>query len=354
MKAKKLLPPLLAAAIISAMTGCGGNAKPDESVPESGSQPTSSVTESVSEPESDPSPPAYDDGEVVGSILVLKDGRGLLLYGADYENGRKYAETVNKYKEELGENVNVYSMVIPSPATFYMPEKYFEDGVSDRELPHIEDVDRHLSGVIPIDAYGALKDHAEEGIFFLTDHHWTQLGSYYAAKSFAQTAQVPFDDLSEYDRRERSGFTGSLYGMIKDAGIWAKNELFVWYEPKREVRTIFYDTKCENGKKQSYFRNMSTISGDDSYYWVYAGGSITQVTMGLDTGRRLMIIGDSFPWSFAPFLFGSFDEVWFVDYRGCEISAVGLAKDKGITDLLFCSSVFSATSSSQEKLAEIM
>lgn len=349
MKAKKSLPPLIAAALILTLTGCGGNAEPGEA---SSSVPAS-VTESISEPESDSSaPPAYDDGEVVESVLILNDGRGFMLYGADYENGRKYAETLSEYKEQLGENVNVYSMIIPSAAAFYMPEKYFEDGISDRELPHIDDVNRHLSGVIPIDVYDALKNHTDEEIYFRTDHHWTQLASYYAAKSFAETAQVPFDGLSEYDRHERSGFTGSLYGPNYGSSIRAKSETFVWYEPKREVTTIRYDTKCENGEEGSYFYNMRTITG--AYYMVYAGGSITQVTTGLESGRRLMIIGDSFPWSVVPYLFGSFDEVWFVDYRGCEISAVGLAEDKGITDLLFCSSIFTATSSSQETFAKIM
>lgn len=349
MKAKALTT-ILAAAVILTMTGCGKTAEPDES----GSQPLSSAAESTSYPESDPSPPAYDDGEVVGSILVLNDGRGIMLYGADYEDGRKYAETVSEYKRRLGENVNVYSMVIPSQVTFYMPEKYFEDGVSDRELPHIDDINAHLNGVIPIDVYDALKDHAGEEIYYRTDHHWTQLGSYYAAKSFAQTARVPFDELSEYDRNERYGFTGTLYGPNYDVVGKAKPEEFVWYKPKREVKTIRYDAKCENGKEKSYFRSMSTITDDEPFHNVYGGGIITQVTTGLDTGRKLMIIGDSFPWSFTPCLFGSFDEVWFVDYRFCEISAVGLAADKGITDLLFCSSIFTATSSNQERFAEIM
>ena len=351
MKAKRLLTPIIAAATISAMTGCGGNSMPNEG----SSQIPASITESISTQESESSAlPSFDDGEVVGSTIVLNDGRGIMLYGADYENGGKYAETVNEYKRRLGENVNVYSMVIPSAVTFYLPEKYFEDGVSDRELPHIEDINGHLSGVIPTDAYDALKDHADEEIFFRTDHHWTQLGSYYAAQTFVKTAQVPFDELSEYDRHERSGFNGTLYGAIRDSHINSQFETFVWYEPKREYRAIRYDTKCENGKEQSYFRNMSTIAGDDPYYWIYSGGAITQITTGLDTGRRLMIIGDSFPWSVTPFLFGSFDEVWFVDYRVCEISAIGLAEDKGITDLLFCGSVFTVTSSNCEIFEKIM
>ena len=342
MKAK-MFTTIVISAMILGLTACGNEPEPSES-----SAPASSVIELASKPEAEASVPAFLDGEIVGSTIVLNDGRGIMLYGADYENGRKYAETLSEYKRRLGENVNVYSMVIPSAVTFYLPEKYFEDGVSDRELPHIEDINKHLSGVIPIDVYEALKDHADEEIFFRTDHHWTQLGSYYAAKAFAERAQVRFDELSEYDRREQSGFHGSLYSAISDSHIEANYELFTLYMPKREVTTIHYDTKCENGIEESYF------CSDESYYMVYASGSITQVSTGLDTARRLMIIGDSFPWSVAPFLFGSFDEVWFVDYRGCKISAVGLVEEKGITDLLFCGSVFTVTSSSCEVFEKII
>ncbi len=340
MKAKATA--ILAAAVILAMTACGKTDAPSEI----SAQSTESLTESTSVPTSEDL--SFLDGELVGSVIVLNDGRGLQLYGGSYDNGREYAATLGEYKQRLGENVNVYSMVIPTAAAFYLPEKYYDEGAAAREPPHIDDINAHLSGVIPIDVYSALKDHTEEEIYLRTDHHWTQLGSYYAAQSFAKTAQVSFDEFSEYDRHEQSGFHGSLYGAISDSHIESKCELFVWYVPKREVTTIHYDTKCENGVEESYFRS------NESYYMVYAGGSITQVSTGLDTERRLMIIGDSFPWSIVPFLFGSFDEIWFVDYRGCEISAVGLAEDKGITDLLFCSSINTATTDSQKMFSEIM
>lgn len=83
-------------------------------------------------------------------------------------------------------------------------------------------------------------------------------------------------------------------------------------------------------------------------------GHIVHVETGLNTGRKLMILKDSYADSMAPWLFGSFDDVWVVDMRYCETSAVQLAKDNNITDLLFCSCTFSATANNQYKLAEIM
>lgn len=348
MKAKILLPPLFAAAMISVITGCGKTAEPDESSP----PPPASTTESIGEPESGDLS-FLDEGEVFESIIVLNDGRGLLLYSGSYENGREYAETLSGYKKRLGENVNVYSIVIPTAAAYYLPEKYCDEGVAAREPPHIEDINTHLSGVIPVDVYSALDAHTGEQIYFKTDHHWSQMGAYYAAEKFAETALVPFDGLSEYNKKERSTFTGNLTAMINDSHTKARSEPFTWYEPKREVKTARFDTSGEDGKEISYFRNPSTIT-DGDFYMVFLNGATSHTSTGLETGRRLMIVGDSFAWPFSPWLFGSFDDIWLLDFRGCEASVVELAKDKGITDLLFCSSIDIATSSSQKALAEIM
>ncbi|MDE6733643.1 MAG: hypothetical protein K2J77_12320 [Oscillospiraceae bacterium] len=346
MKAK-VTAIILAAAFILTMTGCGKTDAPSEGSAVS----TESLTE-VSEPTSEDL--SFLDGEVVGSIIVLNDGRGLLLYSGSYENGREYAATLGEYKQRLGENVNVYSLVIPTSSAFYMPEKYYDEGVSARERPHIEDINANLSGVIPIDVYSALESHAlngEEQIYYKTDYHWSQLGAYYAAEKFAETALVPFDGLSDsekYDKKERSSFTGNLTALINDSHTRARSEPFTWYEPKREVTTTTLD-----GREISYFQSPSTIT-DGDFYMVFLNGARTHTSTGLETGRRLMIVGDSFAWAFAPWLFGSFDDVWLIDCRGFEASVVELAKDKGITDLLFCTSIDIATTDTQKAIAEIM
>lgn len=322
----------------------------------SGGQSTPEST--ASEPETSFTPPNNDQqGEVSGSILVLPGGRGIMLYGIGYGPGRNYAATVNKYKEKLGANVNVYSMVVPTQLSFYLPEKYFEESVSDRELPHIEDINEHLYGIIPIDAFSALRDHVNEEIYYRTDHHWTQLGAYYAAKAFAQTAKVPFDELSEYDKHEKEGYVGTLYGSSnQNPEIGNNPETFFWYVPKREVTTTYYDPDLTNEQQGSYFYKPDNFSSTAEWNLTYMAGDgrIAHINTGLNTGRRLMILKDSYADSFAPNLFGSFDDIWVVDMRYCSTSAVQLAKDKGITDLLFCSCTFSATAQNQYKLEEIM
>lgn len=298
--------------------------------------------------------PADVDGEIAGGIMVLSNGRGLMLYGTGYEAGRNYADTVNQYKEQLPD-VNVYSMVAPTAVSFYMPEKYAE--ATDSETAHINDINEHLNGIVPIDVYSALQSHTDEEIYYRTDHHWSQLGAWYAAREFAKAAQVPFDELAEYDRYEKSGYIGTLYGSSNQNQLIKDNpETFVYYIPKREFSTTYYDTYAKNGFNGSYFFNPDNFGSTAEWNLTYMCGNdhIVHVNTNQKNGRKLMIIKDSYADSLAPCLFGSFEDIWIVDMRYCDTSAIQLAKDNGITDLLFCSCTFSATAQNQYKLKEIM
>ena len=46
--------------------------------------------------------------------------------------------------------------------------------------------------MIPVDAYSVLEAHKDEYIYFRTDHHWSDLGAYYAYTAFCNAiGQTP-------------------------------------------------------------------------------------------------------------------------------------------------------------------
>ncbi len=300
-------------------------------------------------------PPNKDgNGEVSGSILVLDGGRAMMLYDMDRELGHKYAAAVNKYKEQLGGNVNVYSMIVPTQLSFYLPENCSD--LSDDEAARIADIYGNMDGIIPIDVFSALKDRVNEDIYYRTDHHWTQLGAYYAAREFAQTALVPFDELSEFEKHEKENYLGSFFGGSSEHPEIKNNpETFVWYIPKREVIATYYDKEFKIGEDRSYFLDPNDIDAPSHWLDTYAEAALAvRVNTGLDTGRKLLMIKDSYADMLAPSLFGSFDEIWIADMRFCGTSTVQLARDKGITDVLFCCSACSAMGEGSYYLGKIM
>lgn len=300
-------------------------------------------------------PPNNDAyGEVSKSVLVLDGGRAMMLYEMNAERGQKYAAAVSEYKKRLGENINVFALIAPTQLSFYLPERH--SGLAGDETALINDIYAQMSGIIPIDAFSALKSHVGEDIYYRTDHHWTQLGAYYAARSFAETALVPFDELSDYERHEKENYLGSFYGGSGEhAEIKNNPETFVWYIPKRTVKTIYCDNKFENGEEGGYFLNPDDIDAPSHWLDTYAQAALAvRVDTGLDTGRRLMIIKDSYADMFAPSLFGSFDEIWIADMRFCRTSMVKLAEDNGITDVLFCCSAHTASGEGAYYLEKMM
>ncbi|MBO5103689.1 MAG: hypothetical protein J6B74_01320, partial [Ruminococcus sp.] len=126
---------------------------------------------------------AAANGEVSNNILVVNK-RAIMLYGGAWGNEINYAEDVNAYKEALGKDVNVYSMVLPTSVSYYLPENYLD--LVESEKDYIDSREKHLKNVTNVDAYTALLRHKKEAIYSRTDHHWQPLGAYYAAEEFAK------------------------------------------------------------------------------------------------------------------------------------------------------------------------
>lgn len=309
------------------------------------STPESTTSEEeASKPEPDTSTP-HPDAEITGTVLVCPDGRGMPIFGGG--TGETYAKAVNTVKEKVGANVNVFSMIVPTQGSFYMP-----DGFSmANEWDFIANVNAQLDGIIPVDAYTALSKHTDEEIYARTDHHWMQLGAYYAAEEFVKTAliDVPFAPLSDYERHDIEGYLGTLYKFSEQNPTMAKNpETFVYYIPPNDFSTYYMNPEDTDFASAPMFLKM-----DVGYsYGTFMGGDIkvVHVTTDVDNGRKLLIIKDSYPNALVPCLTGSFEEIWTADMRYLEDmqhfpnSISQVVKDYGITDVLFCMDTFSAVS----------
>lgn len=308
----------------------------------------------TTEPPTDaPDAEADFDGEIANNILIVKD-RGLMLYGGSRSNAERYANIVNEYKAALGSSVNVYSLVAPTAVSYYLPEKYESYTASEKDT--IDYLNTHLEGVIPVDAYSILEEHKAEAIYSRTDHHWQPLGAYYAAKAFASTAGVPFAELTAYETVQLDGYVGTLYGYTNNAVFKDNPEPFVFYKPTNPITTTYYDTDMTNAREGSLMLREVDKLPSSSWYLVFMGGDerITHITTDCTNGKRLMILKDSYGNALVPCLTRSFSEIWVVDMRYFEQSAVGFAKENGITDVLFAMNTFSATGSNAKSLESIM
>lgn len=285
----------------------------------------------------------------IGEGIILDHKRAVCVYGGSFSVGQDYAETLNAYQQDLGSDVQVYSLVAPTAVSYYLPEEYANYTASETE--NIDNINSYLNSVKPVDAYNALKPHTAEAIYARTDHHWLPLGAYYAAEAFAKAADVPFASLSDYDTATKKDYVGSMYTYTESAVLLDNPEEFTYYIPKNKYKTTYYSTSFTDPTEGDLLMNLDGYD-NSMYYLVFMGGDdkITHVETDCKNGRTLVIFKDSYGNALVPCLTSSFENIYVCDMRYFELNAIDFCKQVGCTDLLFAMNTFSATGGNESYL----
>lgn len=338
-----------------------GNKKPEKpevtttqttvsSVSNTGTEITSTTTVTVTTVPDNHNPAV--NGEIANNIVVVNN-RGLMLYGGGMENGAEYASILNEYKKQLGKDVNVYSMVCPTAVSYYMPENYLDLTASEQD--NITNINNNLKDVIPVDIFNTLLCHKNENIYTRTDHHWSQLGAYYASQQFAEIADVPFTDISKYKKVSLPNYVGTLYGYTQSSALINNPEDFVYYIPPNSYTTTYYSTSFTDPTEGNLLFDPAPMA-ESSYYLVFMGGDekITHINTDCKNGRNLVIFKDSYGNAVVPNLTGSFENIYVCDMRHFELNSIEFIKQVKATDVLFAMNTFSATGGNYKCLEDIM
>ena len=283
-------------------------------------------------------------------VTKLSDGHwwGISLYGGG--KGTAYAAALNVFREALGEDVTIYNMVVPTAGEYYLPDTYSAYSASHQKS--IDSIASQLNGIVDVPASAALREHTDEPIYTRTDHHWQPLGAYYAAQCFAETAGVPFADISTMERVDVPGYMGTMYSFTESANLLSDPETFTYYKPASSYTTYYYDRAYNFDYQLPFFVPMPT----NGSYSTFMGGDdkIVRIKTDAGTGRKLVVFKDSYGNAEIPFYFGSFDEIWVCDMRYFDLNAVEFVEFTGATDLLFTMCTFSAVGSNANHLQTIL
>lgn len=315
--------------------------------PETTAEESSQAETTAADTQSDPSPaPAadVDSYRAIGDNGILVAGmdghyRGIMFYGGTYGYCDQYVTDVKAFQSALPE-VSVYSMVIPTSVDFYNPDEY--SGYTALQKDKIEYIENELAktGVTNIKVYDTLAKHTDEEIYARTDHHWMPLGAYYAAQVFCKDAGVKVPDISSYRKETCGGYVGSMYYYSSDVNLYNDPEQYtVYYSPNEDkLTTTYYDRYYSNGYQSNLF-----LCDDASYYYLSFLGSddlIAHIKTNASTGRNLVVIKESYGNALIPFLTESFDNIYVLDLRYCEVNAVKFCKQVDATDLLFANCAY--------------
>ena len=287
--------------------------------------------------------------ESAGVIVVgnAPDARALMAFKNKNKGEQRFAKVVNDYQTVFGSEVNVYCMIIPTAVEYYCPLN--ARSCTDPEFPVLTELyDLIDTTVHVVDLYMLLGEHVDEDIYLRTDHHWSPLGAYYAARQFAMVADVKVPDLKDFEMDTIKNYVGSMYGFSKDVNVKKSPEDFVFYKPlgvEYETTYIRYDLDEDyqiiGEEKPHQGEFFVKTSGSSSAYCTFMGSDarITQVKTDSECPRRLLVMKDSFGNAIPGYLFGSFNEIHVVDFRYFTYNIKDYVDKHGITDILMANNI---------------
>ena len=285
-----------------------------------------------------------------GNILVTDYGtdepRAIEPFSNNNKVSTRYAQTLNHYKESLGNSVNVWNMIVPTSQAFYTPEEYADEYGS--QLEEYENVAAHLDGVTSIPLFDTLSSHKDEPIYSRTDFHWQPLGAYYAGEQFAAFAGVPYAPLDTYEKVIREGFVGAFSKVCDVSMLEDYPEEFTYYKPANlsQIDCIYYNTAFSSAREGKLFHEDNSVNAS---YTVVVGTDecILEMETNVDNSRVLVIFKDSYGNALMPFLTQSFSKVYLCDFRYFKGNALNFIEEVKATDVLFAMSTMAVTTDSK-------
>ena len=145
-----------------------------------------------------------NNGIIVDSVKMYGENAGVMLFGGSTAMGTRYADIISKYKEAMGEDVNVYNIVVPTSVEFYLPKKFREYSSSEKAAIEHDLTNSHTADVIPVDADSELAgSHRRILSTCRTDHHWSHRGADHAYVALCKAmGQTPPDIDKDYEVKE--------------------------------------------------------------------------------------------------------------------------------------------------------
>ncbi len=185
-----------------------------------------------------------------------------------------------------------------------------------------------------IDAVSVLNKHADEQIYYKTDHHWTSLGAFYVFGAAAEQLGISADAASSFvSYPVTTTFNGSLASK-SGCGLGEKEEIDIY--AAKELDNDLVVSYVDEQKKTASLYDSSKLKTRDKY-GVFLGGntSVVDIKTVSESSRRLLLVKDSFANSFIPFLTPYFREIVVVDPRYYSGTIEDIMDTYRISDALF-------------------
>ena len=286
-------------------------------------------------------------GEMQGNIYITNNcGYGLYYYSQD--GAEQYAATMNQVYENVKDKVDLYLMICPISAGVLLDQKVLDDMGCSEEGDAIEYIYSMLDpGIKTVSVFDTLRAHNSEYIYFHTDHHWTQLGAYYAYLEFCKVRGFTPHGLDEFETMEFHNFLGTYYtSSDKSPELAANPDTVLAYVPNGtnmmtgtaiDGTTVETNIVADMGPYEDLgvYTYMTYVSGDLPFSCAH-NEEITD-------GSSVMIVKDSYGSALIPWLVDHYEYLYWVDYRYTSNTISQMVADYGIQEVIFENNILNVT-----------
>ena len=315
--------------------------KPDDTPAEPAPEDTPQQPEEQTPPELDE--PEEEDATWAGNVIVVGT-RAMEIPSANEQIIESYADAVGRLADAMGSGVRTISLVTPNGGEFYSPQSMHTGIHSQKAM--IEHCYASMdAGIVTVDAYSGLREHADEYIYFRTDHHWTQLGAYYAYQKFCEAAGFETVALDRFQTGVYENFVGSMYtftkGYPQSETLYNNPDTLTYYLPIYETHAKYYaDASLQNGVAVSVVYTQLPESTTNKYLCYIGGDTPVCVIESAAEGGTCIVLKESYGNAFVPFLTSHYSKIIVIDPREFNrdgkpsLDLASFAAEQGIDDLI--------------------
>ncbi len=245
-------------------------------------------------------------------------------------------ETMESIRRFVKKNndVQMYMLLVPNAANVLSGRLPAFATVADQSRSFSQ-VKRVLGEELEwLDVSEVLKKHADEKIYYKTDHHWTSLGAFYTFTGVAEQMNIKPDVSSSFVSYPVSTTFNGMLAAKSGCRLDVKEEIYI-YVPRDMDNDVVVNYIDEQRKTASLYDSSKLETRDQYAVFLGENTSVIDIKTVSESSRRLLLIKDSYANSFVPFLAPYFREIVLVDPRYYSGTIDEIMDTYRISDVLF-------------------
>jgi len=254
----------------------------------------------------------------IGGVYLCWDGSYFARVTEDDFNREQFEKNVGFVKDLFAANEDKSCRILlaPTPATTF--EEVLPANAEMYDIDSCYALLRDTFGSASVETKETLHGGMGETYYYRTDHHWTSQGAQAAYEMWAKsTGHIA----RSYNLTEvTDSFRGTMYSkvLLPDSAYDS-----IYLDKSVTIRSM----DCDGTEYPSLYVDAALEQKDK--YEVFMGGNYARVNIdtGVENGKSLLLIKDSFANSFIPFIAGDYETVTVLDLRYYKGSVQELAED---------------------------